>query len=658
MRRTTTLARFPRGLVSDEARPDALLQADDVLPLRGKAGWRTRGGKPQIAVVSSFTNFALFPPPPDALMGGLLVSTQVSATRGVSWWDGVATSFVTMASQPLNAAGTALTFAGNINIYSSFDEGNFALFNGELLCAPLNTRLPVRWGGVPPAAPNPTAEYTTGTVATTQGSTTVTGTSTVWTTNATVGQFIWIANAPERAFRIVAVNSNTSITVDRPLPATGSGQTYRIVFNTWWSVKAGTFGGPNLAPTVPLTANSVMGATSVCTHAGRVFVGSTCEASNNLTAPHRLRWCATSLETDALFGGSGAWGGAEYFHPNAYLDVDPGDGGSGIRALASFGGSLFIFKANAVYIMRGDVETDGRDVGASIDTIMRGDGLYWGKSNGNQSAPVVTPYGIVFVGQKGLYLLTPTGVTNLTDKAGLTDFYTSNYIGGDGGFTSPTKGPRMLAWLGDRLVLQGASYRAQAVANGVPNTLVWYPSLDVWVTQTTVLCGIPRLVNGFNVVVPNRWIAMASGEINPLFGKMTIWDGDYDFTSYSQAQRAETPLMKLTSHPVPLQVAMNGRLRTLLLKAKLVDDAATTPTLTAKVLLGEQGYDTGVEGAISASSSRGAVSAQTEKWSRHQVRAGTPPVDTVRYQLVQAGGALDCRFYQSGVEYVSVNRQR
>ena len=103
---------------------------------------------------------------------------------------------------------------------------------------------------------------------------------------------------------------------------------------------------------------------------------------------------------------------------------------------------------------------------------------------------------------------------------------------------------------------------------------------------------------------------------------------------------------------------MNGRVRGVHVRAKILDSVlATDPTLGVSVLLGEEGYNTAVEPAISGSISV-AESTVTEKWNRIPVRAGSPPVDSVRVRLLQSGGSHDLRVTDVGVEYAAVDRIR
>lgn len=72
------------------------------------------------------------------------------------------------------------------------------------------------------------AWYRTGTVAVTNGSTTITGTGTAWVANAVAGMGVILPDA--RLYEIAAVVSNTSITLAAPyLGSTAAAQTYVIV---------------------------------------------------------------------------------------------------------------------------------------------------------------------------------------------------------------------------------------------------------------------------------------------------------------------------------------------------------------------------------------------------------------------------------------------
>lgn len=82
-------------------------------------------------------------------------------------------------------------------------------------------------GGVMYAGSRMAADYSTGTVTATLGSTQVTGSSTVWGRNADAGMFLSVAGGQVYAVR--SVDSDTRLTLDRPfLEATASARAYTL----------------------------------------------------------------------------------------------------------------------------------------------------------------------------------------------------------------------------------------------------------------------------------------------------------------------------------------------------------------------------------------------------------------------------------------------
>lgn len=82
-------------------------------------------------------------------------------------------------------------------------------------------------GGVMYGGSRMAADYSTGTVAVTNGSTTVTGTGTRWATSADAGMIF--TRTGGEAYVVRSVDSDTTLTLDRPfLGATASGQAYTL----------------------------------------------------------------------------------------------------------------------------------------------------------------------------------------------------------------------------------------------------------------------------------------------------------------------------------------------------------------------------------------------------------------------------------------------
>jgi len=630
MRDFRAMARFTRGLVTDETNVrGALLEADDIVPIAGGV-YRTRGGKSggAVTLTGSGNAGALATFYSDALAVNSTaypVFVSVKGTSGTGYLHAadVTGASVQMPRQVLNSAGAAVTFTGVTNGWDNAQHG--AVFGRELLvCAKQGSsggasQLPARWAG------SVQSEYATGTISGTAGTLFVTGSGTTWTSSHE-GMFLLIndATSGDRAYRVVRVVSATSIEIDRALPATVAASTgYRLSPVTWWSAKVGTFGGA-IGGSAP-TSKGYVNALCCAGHAGRMFVGDTVDADGR-RYPDRLRWSAVEAEGD-----SSSFGGSELWHANAFIDVAPGRGGSGILGLASYGGSLYVFKRFAVYVLRGFVATDGTDEGASVDVVVTNEGCA-------VSEPLETEDGVFFLGHQGVFLLTSSGLRNLclgSRNEGVRATYEA-------------VNPQELAWVNRRLILHGGTTLA---ATTTPNVMCWYADYGVWVTQTSLRTS--------RAVGPNGYGAVVTDELGGT-GKGVQWEYDHAYSGVLDVSGyTNGPRMKVTTHPIGIAGpdGPNGRLRAAQVKAKVVDSEANNLVLGVSVLLGEQGTTTAVEAAIAASSSV-PESVQTEKWHRVAVRNGTAPVDQVRVRLVQSDGALDCRVMEVGIEHVPVARFR
>jgi hypothetical protein len=83
-------------------------------------------------------------------------------------------------------------------------------------------------GGVMYGGSRMTADYSTGTVTTTQGSKTITGSGTLWATAADAGMLMRFTGS-SRYYVVQSVDSNTGITLAQPYePASGAGLTYTL----------------------------------------------------------------------------------------------------------------------------------------------------------------------------------------------------------------------------------------------------------------------------------------------------------------------------------------------------------------------------------------------------------------------------------------------
>lgn len=626
-----------RGLVTDVAGVrGALMEACDVVPLEQGNGWRTRGGKGAGTAITGATagvtsHRALGLQENAGVYLGLH-SCTVSGGTGLFPIFGVAAG-AQLPSQVLVPAGTAMALTGRTAELAPERQADMEY--GNELWLPSRSRHPIRWAGVAGST-----EYTTGTVSGVAGARVVTGAGTTFT-SAHRGGYLLVDDATVglRAYRIVDVVSGTSLVVDRDLAATFNTKAFRISPVSWWSVKPGTFGGgyspeDGGSPVVLAGgARSFLNAKDVTQHRNRPFAVNVIDADGKWY-PNRFRWAATQFESDTLFEGNGEWGGAELWHPNAYEECMPGRGGSSLVAARSFGSTLYLFKQDGVFAVRGFFETDGRDVGMTIDVVTLEAGVHFG-------VPIVTEIGIFFAHRSGIWLVNEQGAECITDRDRVRVAFDDLLAGGNVAHVS---------WAKRRLIVQSVVARATAVTNDQPNTMVLDVEQKVWTQQrthvTTPLVDIP---NGAAVAVG------VAGESNA--GKATDWERDRSHSySYDQAT-GEPVLASVTTHPFGLRGQVNGRLRGVRLRAKLVDDAGNDPAITAYVLLGEEGTTGAVEAAITGASLAETGTA-TEGWHRVAVRQGTPPVDTVRVRLVQTQRALDVRLYEVGVEHVPVGRIR
>lgn len=640
----TLLDRLTKGIITDKIGVrGALLEANDVVPLERGEGYRTRGGK-AVVVVSASAGAAAWPTftggrhlwdlvgtvwvSPSTSHAVLMMGSTASGNRFGALSDDARGNALDY--QALDEAGTAITLAGRTNAFGS-TYGHGVLFGQELLIpgSSVDAVIGMRYAGNSNATAS--VPYSTGTVSGAAGSTTLTGSGTTFAL-AHLGAFIHIndADTEQRSYRIVRVTSATSIELDRPLGgAVAAATAYRITATAGWFCKPGTFGA--FGHTATITTFSTVDAVGAAGHQGRVIVWDTVDA-DNFRYIDRARWSAPLNETD------GHWGGAENFHPNAFLDIAPGEGGGGLIHGVSWRGAFYFFKPTGVYVLRGYLASDGSDEGATVELFAPYGRLV------NAALPVAADEGVYFLTNDGLMLLNSNGVTNVSRETGTQELFDSF-----GGFS-------FLSVLKDRIILHKGQSLAAATAAGTPNVLVFDRRNGTWSTQTTFFT--TRVLSPWTDAVGVQVGVARSEESAAIEGEFVEWHGDHEHASLI-AEDGRYPLLAMTTHPVSIAGpgAVNGRVCGVQVKAKITDVDAVDPVLEGSVLLGEQGTTTAVEAAIAATADA-EDSTQTEKWYRLPVRAGSPPVDQVRARVVQSGGSRDIRVTEVAVEHVPVRRFR
>lgn len=642
--------RFPRGLVTDQVGVGgALLEANDVYYER-PGEIRGRNGK------SGSTT---------SLVGctGLHYVPNINFQYPILASDGVGIYNYNRGpggeSGPLDASGTAgkvqqpggsdRTFGGVHD--GVLEAGNHGVeFGGELFALRAvitSANLPVRWAG------STEDSYTTGTVSGLSGAQTVTGSGTTWTSSM-IGMYLHIdaATVEERGFRVVAVNSATELVVDRPFGATFAGDAYRLDPISWWSLAPGVLAYGKYSFTgaskhlVDTSSFSIANAWSCCAHQGRIFMAWVPPNGAKEWNDSRLVWTNLESESDG-----GQWGGAERIQANAYIDIDPGNGGP-ITGLASDGSSLYIFKQNAVYQLSGYVRSDGEPTGSTVRKIIGDDGLpdYVGL------APVNGAGGVLFTGWFGFYLIQDGQVRNLTEGR-VSSLYrsmlTDNYAATAGILSS-------LSWTGKRAIMQGRNKRANAVADDEPNTLIWDSEHDVFLTQTTFICGRVRSESSWPLLY-DLGIA-TSVEDTP----GAAYDWGYDFMDpgpgsqrgYEGVSGSYVDVLpSITTHPMQLTGEMNARIRAVQILASF-ENTSSDPTLGVTLLMGEESRQDAVVVGDEIAAESGAEIPGTEEWVRLPVRAGTPPVAAARVRVAPSAATTRFRLYDIGLEFVESQRVR
>lgn len=174
-------------------------------------------------------------------------STQLGTVLGSATWRGFA--FADVGPYP-RYLGWNVT-----NNLVTFDDALSARISLGLSDSPPGTAQPIVVGGMvilPSGSGDSvllyggtqsTTTYSTGTIAFTEGSRTVTGTGTSWTGNVSPGAILYNAGgvAP-----VESVESNTSLTIRIPAPGDGTGVAYQSKIAVSWPIQGLTGGSPSL----------------------------------------------------------------------------------------------------------------------------------------------------------------------------------------------------------------------------------------------------------------------------------------------------------------------------------------------------------------------------------------------------------------------------
>lgn len=112
--------------------------------------------------------------------------------------------------------------------YSSDYPTFYHIRNGQILLypEPASANNTINIAGLAKPSDLQNEDYSTGTIAVTNGSTTVIGTTTVWSTNTKAGAYMFIDDVP---YEVASVDSNTEITLYKAYEGvTASGLSYKV----------------------------------------------------------------------------------------------------------------------------------------------------------------------------------------------------------------------------------------------------------------------------------------------------------------------------------------------------------------------------------------------------------------------------------------------
>ena len=453
-------------------------------------------------------------------------------------------------------------------------------------------------------------EYNTGTISGTAGTTTITGSGTSWSSNVEAGMYL-IEEGNSEIYRISSVDSDTSITLDRNIETTMSGETYLITPVTLVTTNVSSLQGASEI-TEGLNRETY---SPIAYHGDRLFWVESDDSSYSQTSS-TLRWSGTSSEAAS---GASSYAGVQNHNTNAYAEIAPGLGG-GIIGLASYGNELLIFKRDALYALRGAVATDGTDLGASVELIDGQTGIDcpdgWD----------YTPAGICFSHRGTAYVYSGGQVRSLS----------SGSISNTMGFTTNATNVSYIPGENHRvLFFQG-------------NTTAWEYDFNrrAWARQefdASYPIGAPR------TVYESSAFTQYTVSIQQATGGLLDWLGDRDRSSDVQQDGGvgSEPKLVVRTHPIHLnaQRPRGGRPSIGWLHGK-IDTTANNGHLDLDIL---GGHD---EAAITGSPSYNLEESDTasEQMARLKV-SNSPEYSVAKLQVTQSGPSGDTSIFGLGLSY-------
>lgn len=280
-----------------------------------------------------------------------------------------------------NGAISTITMGNSITPLAA-GEWDYTVSNGTLLLID-NSNYILKYRGSTNAA------YSTGTVSVTNGSATVTGSGTSWatTTNAEVGEYIKLPDL--KWYRITAVSSNTSITIEVNYYGSNlSGQSYVI---SPWGVVQGRLNSGGTSPTSEVVTTLVRPTpTYIENHINRIWTLS----GNSL----RFSVLDTSISGEHFNDWDTGGNAGQILIPN-------GDGDTG-TGLYSLGNSLYIFQRRAIWRLYGSspANFELRNVTNEVGMISQKTLVEWGDL-------------LAFQSDLGLYLFDGSNLKNISEGA-------------------------------------------------------------------------------------------------------------------------------------------------------------------------------------------------------------------------------------------------